>query len=82
MYTPEGGNIFTCMIEKDYRSTKFHRLQVIHLYECNLNLLLGLYMQEIDQHCEDNYYSIKDPTEDEQVEGLLILSSLMLLKLK
>ena len=43
------------MIEKDLGSTKIHRLRVIHLYKCDLNLLLGLYMQEMDQHCEDNY---------------------------
>ena len=48
-------NILTSMIEKDLGSSKIHRLRVIHLYECNLNLLLGLFMREIDQHCEDNY---------------------------
>ena len=48
-------NIFTCMIEKDLGSAKFYRLRVIYLYECDLNLLLGLYMRGIDQHCEDNH---------------------------
>ena len=48
-------NILTCMIKKDLGSVKIHRLQVIHLYECDLNLLLRLYMREIDQHCEDNH---------------------------
>ena len=47
-------NILTCMIKKDPGSAKIHRLQVIHLYECNLNLLLGLLMREIDQYCEEN----------------------------
>ena len=43
-------NIITCMIEKDLGSAKIHQLRVIHLYKCDLNLLLGLYMREIDQH--------------------------------
>ena len=43
------------MIEKDLGSAKIHQLRVIHLYECDLNLLLGLYMREMDQHCEDNH---------------------------
>ena len=53
-------NILTCIIEKDLGSTKIHRLQVIHLYECDLNLLLGLYMREMNQHCEDNYQLNKE----------------------
>ena len=32
---------------------------IIHFYECDLNLLLGLYMQEMDQHCKDNHLLIK-----------------------
>ena len=44
-----------CMIEKDPGSAKIHQLQVIHLYEFDLDLLLGLYMREMDQHCKDNY---------------------------
>ena len=48
-------NILTCMIEKDLGSAKIHHLRVIHFYECDLNLLLGLYMREMDQHCKDNY---------------------------
>ena len=48
-------NILTCMIEKDLGSTKIHRLQVIHLYKCDLNVLLGLSMREMDQYCEDNH---------------------------
>jgi hypothetical protein len=34
---------------------RIHRLQVIHLYECNLSLLFLLFFRELDQHCEDNY---------------------------
>ena len=48
-------NILTCMIEKDLGSSKMYQLRVIHLYEYDLNLLLGLYMREVDQHCEDNH---------------------------
>ena len=48
-------NILTCMIEKYFGSAKYHHLQRIHLYECNLNLLLGLNMQEMDQYYKDNH---------------------------
>ena len=48
-------NILTCMIEKALGSIKIHCLRVIHLYECNLNLLLGLYIRQMDQYCEDNH---------------------------
>ena len=47
--------ILTCMIKKDAGSAKIHRLRVIHLYECDLNLLLSLFLRELDQHCEDNH---------------------------
>ena len=40
-------NIHTCMIEKDLESGKIHRLQVIHLYEYDVILLLGLYIREM-----------------------------------
>ena len=42
------------MIEKDGDSAKLHQLQVIYLYKYNLNLLLGLFLRELDQHYEDN----------------------------
>ena len=47
-------NILMCMIEKNQRFSKIHYLQVVHLYECDLNLLLGLYMREMDQYCKKN----------------------------
>ena len=47
-------NILRCMIEKDKGSAKIHRLWVIHLYECDLNLLLGLFLRKFDQHYKDN----------------------------
>ena len=43
------------MIEKDPESAKINCLRVIHLYKCDLNLLFGLFLREMDQHCEDNY---------------------------
>ena len=39
--------ILTCMIEKDEGSAKIHRLQVIHLYKWDLNLLLGIFLQAV-----------------------------------
>ena len=47
--------ILTCMIGKDVGIPRIHRLRIIHLYECDLNLLLGIFFRELDQHCEDNY---------------------------
>ena len=64
-------NILTCMIEKDLGSAKIHRLRVIHLYECDLNLLLGLYMREMDQHCEDKFLLTRVHTVVDQVGGQL-----------
>ena len=47
--------IITCMLGKDAGIPRIHRLRIIHLYECDLNLLLGMFFRELDQHCEDNY---------------------------
>ena len=47
--------ILTCMLGKDSGIPRIHRLRVIHLYECDLNLLFSLFFRELDQHCEDNY---------------------------
>jgi hypothetical protein len=46
--------ILTCMLGKDEGVPRIHRLRVIHLYECDLNLLFSLFFRELDQHCEDN----------------------------
>jgi hypothetical protein len=47
--------ILTCMLGKDIGIPRIHRLQVVHLYECNLNLLFSVFFRELDQHCEDNF---------------------------
>jgi hypothetical protein len=47
--------ILTCMLGKDSGIPRIHRLRVIHLYECDLNLLFSLFFRELDQHCEDNH---------------------------
>jgi hypothetical protein len=47
--------ILTCMLGKDSGILRIHRLRVIHLYECDLNLLFSLFFRELDQHCKDNY---------------------------
>jgi hypothetical protein len=47
--------ILTCMLGKDAGIPRIHRLRVIHLYECDLNLQFSIFFRELDQHCEDNY---------------------------
>ena len=42
------------MIEKDLGSPKLHQLRVIHLYECDLNLLFGICFRKLQQHNEGN----------------------------
>jgi hypothetical protein len=46
--------ILTCMLGKDSGIPRIHRLRVVNLYECDLNLLFSLFFRELDQHCEDN----------------------------
>jgi hypothetical protein len=45
--------ILTCMLGKDTGIPRIHRLRIIHLYECDLNLFFALFFRELDQHCED-----------------------------
>jgi hypothetical protein len=47
--------ILTCMLGKDTGIPRIHRLRVIHLYECDLNLQFSIFFRELDQHCEDTY---------------------------
>jgi hypothetical protein len=42
------------MLGKDDGIPRIRQLRVIHLYECDLNLLFLLFFRELDQHCEDN----------------------------
>jgi hypothetical protein len=43
------------MLEKDSGVPKIHRLRIIHLYEADLNLLLGIYFaRTLVYHIEDN----------------------------
>ena len=46
--------IVTQMIEKEVGNPKLFRLRVIHLYECDFNLLLGICFRLLQQHMEDN----------------------------
>ena len=46
--------VATFMIRKDCNSSKIHRLRVIHLYEADLNLLLGVKWRALIHHCIDN----------------------------
>jgi hypothetical protein len=43
------------MLGKDTGIPRIHRLRVIHLYECDPNLLFLLFFRELNQHCEDNF---------------------------
>jgi hypothetical protein len=40
--------ILTCMLGKDSGIPRIHRLRVIHLYGCDLNLLFSLFFRELD----------------------------------
>jgi hypothetical protein len=46
--------VATLMIRKDSDSKKVHRLRVIHLYEADLNLLLGVKWRSLIHHCTDH----------------------------
>ena len=46
--------VVNVMIQKDKNNTKIHRLRVIHIYEADYNLLLGLKWRELLYHAEDN----------------------------
>jgi exonuclease III len=47
--------IVNVMIEKDPGNPKIHRLRVIHLYECDYNLLLAVKWRQLVHHAEDNH---------------------------
>jgi hypothetical protein len=46
--------VVNIMLEKDPGNPQIHRLRVIHLYEADYNLILGLKWRELVHHCEDN----------------------------
>ena len=46
--------VVNCMIRKDPKNSRIHRLRVIHLYEADLNLLLGVKWRQLTHHCIDN----------------------------
>jgi hypothetical protein len=46
--------VATFIIRKDSNSSKMHRLRVIHLYEADLNLLLGVKWRSLFHHCIDH----------------------------
>ncbi|KAG7358422.1 reverse transcriptase RNA-dependent DNA polymerase [Nitzschia inconspicua] len=43
--------VATFMIQKEPGNTKVHRLRVIHLYEADFNLLLGVKWRQLTHHC-------------------------------
>jgi hypothetical protein len=47
--------VATIMIQKDPQSSKIHRVRVIHLYEADLNLLLGVKWRSLIHHCIDSH---------------------------
>ena len=47
--------VVNVMIKKDSGNPKIHRLRVIHLYEADYNLILGVKWRQLIHHCEDNH---------------------------
>jgi hypothetical protein len=44
------------MLEKDFGIPKIHRLRIIHLYEADLNFLMGIYFaRALVRHIESNH---------------------------
>lgn len=47
-------SVVNLMILKEANNTKIHRLRVIHLYEADYNLLLGVKWRQLMHHAVDN----------------------------
>jgi hypothetical protein len=47
--------VVNIMLEKEPGNPKIHRLQVIHLYKTDYNLVLGIKWWSLVHHCEDNH---------------------------
>ena len=47
--------VVNVMIEKEPGNPKIHRLRVIHIYEADYNLVLGIKWRELIHHCEDHH---------------------------
>lgn len=47
-------NSITMMIEKEPGNPKLHRLRVIHIYETDYNLILGVKHRQLIHHMHDN----------------------------
>ena len=47
--------VVNVMLEKEPGNPKIHRLRVIHQYEADYNLILGVKWRELMHHCEDNH---------------------------
>ena len=47
--------VVNILLEKDPGNPKIHRLLVIHLYQADYSLILGVKWRELIHHCEDNH---------------------------
>jgi hypothetical protein len=48
--------VVNAMIEKEPGDPRIHRLRVIHLYEADYSLTLGIQFRQLMHHCEDNQF--------------------------
>jgi hypothetical protein len=60
--------ILTCMLGKDIGIPRIHRLRVIHLYECDLNLLFSIFFENWTNTVKTTISLIKEYMAVDQVE--------------